>query len=193
MNYEYHRIQALHDSLVQHDVPQDVIQAILQGGEEIRKNTKPKVKAEWLKQAMIRMDGLVPSDRRKCIREACACCLGGMRGKLSKAIFKANPDLDSRIEAANRTRMVFGHSVRKLSSDTFEVCFFPEGMEHYRCPCLAHAEGAFPLTYCQCCGGHVKHHLQNALGDRLDCRVVHTVLTTAGKKPCTFELTIIQQ
>jgi hypothetical protein len=160
----------------------------MQEGESIRANLSPRKKAEWLRNAMERMEDL-PPELRKSIREGCSCCLGGKRGQLSKAIGRQYSTLSERVAAANRTPFVFGHTVTQTEDDTFEVQFQPDGWEMYRCPCLPHAEPRpFPVTYCQCCGGHVKHHLQQAIGLKLDCSVVHTALTSAGKQPCVFSL-----
>jgi len=66
------------------------------------------------------------------------------------------------------------------------VRFAPEGLDRYRCVCLPKAEKPLPITYCYCCGGHVKHHLQIALGRNLDCTVLSSALSSAGQRPCKF-------
>ena len=70
------------------------------------------------------------------------------------------------------------------------VCFAPEGQEHYRCVCLPKAREPLPVTYCYCCEGHVKHHLQAALGRKLAGVVRSSALSSGGAKPCTFLFTI---
>ena len=46
-----------------------------------------------------------------------------------------------------------------------------------------------PVSYCYCCAGHIKRHVQTALGRKLGVRAISTALSTAGKKGCVFELT----
>lgn len=126
------------------------------------------------------------------MREACACCLGGKRLQLSKAIARNHATLEERICAANETSYVFGHSVTQRDDGTIRVQFFPDGLASYRCPCMPKATEPMSITYCYCCGGHAKHHLQIALGRRLEVEAIHTALSSGGKLPCTFAFTIVE-
>ena len=186
--YEYHRIAALADSLQKAGIDQTTIDQVMLGGDAIRKSTTPEKKADWLRAAMLRMDDLLELDTRRTVREACACCLGGKRDQLAKAIAKDHETLEERIRAANETRFVFGHSVTLQDDCTVLVNFFPDGWTSYRCPCLPQAKEPLSITYCFCCGGHVKHHLQHALGRQMTCRVRTSALSSGGTKPCTFVL-----
>jgi hypothetical protein len=71
------------------------------------------------------------------------------------------------------------------------VSFSPEGLDKYRCVCLPKATDPVSITYCYCCGGHVKHHLQTALGRKLQMKVRSSALASGGKRPCTFLLSIL--
>lgn len=64
------------------------------------------------------------------------------------------------IAAANNTPFVFGHSVSLEADGRVLVSFAPDNLEQYRCVCLPKASEPISITYCYCCGGHVKHHLQ---------------------------------
>jgi hypothetical protein len=185
--YEYGRIAKLAETLKEAGIDQAIRDQIMDGGEAIRKSTKPEKKADWLRDAMFRMDKLLDTDTRYAVREACACCLGGKRLKMVKEIAKNNASLEDRIVAANEAKLVFGHSVTMQDDGTVLVCFGPDGEPPtYRCPCLPKAKAPLPITYCYCCGGHVKHHLQIALGRKLACRVRSSVLSSGGKKVCSF-------
>jgi hypothetical protein len=184
--YEYGRIGILEENLIKARIDPGIITEIMAGGSEIRASTKPDLKADWLREAMLRMDRLLDKETRHAVREACACCLGGKRLKNSKEIFKNNSTQEERIRAANETPFVFGHSVTMQDDGQVLVRFAPEGLERYRCPCLPQAKESLPITYCYCCGGHVKHHLQTALGAQLQVRVVSSALSSGGKRPCTF-------
>ena len=139
---------------------------------------------------MYRMDSLLDKDTRHAVREACACCLGGKRQDLVKAIAKKGGTLEERIQAANEARMVFGHSVSLQEDGRILVCFSPEGLANYRCVCLPQAKEPLPITYCYCCGGHVKHHLQIATGRSLELTVKSSSLSSGGRRPCTFLFTV---
>jgi len=184
--YEYGRINTLAQSLEEADIGPDIANQIMEGGETIRRGTRPEKKAEWLKGAMHRMDKLLDRQTRYAVREACACCLGGKRLKTVKEIAKQNETLEARIQAANEAKSVFGHSVTLEEDGQIRVCFSPEGLPQYRCVCLPKAKEPLSITYCYCCGGHVKHHLQIALGRKLKCKVRSSALASGWKKPCTF-------
>jgi hypothetical protein len=72
------------------------------------------------------------------------------------------------------------------------VQFAPEGLPHYGCVCLRKAKEPISITYCYCCGGHIKHHLQIALGCKLECQVRSSALSSGGKKPCSFLFRIME-
>lgn len=125
------------------------------------------------------------------MREGCACCLGGWRLKISTSIAKEIESLEERVKAANEANYV--GRVTMMENGEIRVSFYPEGLDHYRCVCLPQAKEPLPITYCYCCGGHVKHHLQIALGRELECTVLSSALSSGGKKPCVFSFRIIKE
>jgi hypothetical protein len=191
-NYEYHRIGHLAEQLEVAGIDEGMIDRIMEGGEDILRKTSPEKKADWFRGAMIRMNKLLDNETRKVVREGCACCLGGQRLKISKGIAQENDFLEDRIKAANEAKFVFGNSVTMTENGEVVVRFFPAGLDQYRCVCLPKAKEPLPITYCYCCGGHVKHHLQIALGRELDCTVLSSALSSGGKKPCTFSFKIVE-
>jgi hypothetical protein len=191
-NYEYHRIGRLAEQLEIAGIDRGIIDRIMEGGEDILRKTSPEKKADWLREAMVRMDNLLDYETRRTVREGCACCLGGRRLKISKIIAKENESLEERIKAADEANFVFGNSVTMTENGEIQVSFFPEGLDHYRCVCLPQAKEPLPITYCYCCGGHVKHHLQIALGRELDCTVLSSALSSGGKEPCTFSFRVAE-
>ncbi len=188
--YEFGRIRVLAAKLAAAGVAEEVAARIMEGGENISRGTRSERKAQWMAEAMRRMDELLDEETRHAVREGCACCLGGKRQQLSKAIAKDHDSLEDRVRAANETPFVFGHSVTQ-TGDEVVVAFSSEGQEEYRCVCLRGAEGPVSITYCYCCGGHVKHHLQNALGRKLAVTVRSSALASGGKEPCTFTLKLV--
>jgi hypothetical protein len=190
-NYEYGRIRVLAENLASARIAPSVAAEILRDGDLIRQGTKPELKADWMRAAMQKMDSLLGASTSRTVREGCACCLGGRRSKLSKSIAREHHDLEERIKAANETKFVFGHSVTSEADGSILVRFAPEGQDHYRCVCLPKAKEPLPITYCYCCGGHVKHHLQQALGQDLACTVRSSALSSGGKRPCSFAFRLI--
>ena len=188
MQYEYGRIKVLADNLRKFGIEEGIVGRIMEGGEAILKNTSPEKKAAWLGEAMCRMDALLDGKTRQAVREACACCLGGQRLKAVKEIAEkhAGASINERIKAADGVKLVFGNAVNLRSDGSIQVRFQPDNQGGYRCPCLPKASEPISITYCYCCGGHVKHHLQIALGRSLKGTVQSSVLSSGGKKPCTF-------
>jgi hypothetical protein len=189
-NYEYHRIGELATQLGKAGIKQETIDKIMEGGENILRTTSPAKKADWMREAMLRMNKILDLKTRKAVREACACRLTGRPLKASQAIASENKSLEDRIKAANKAFSVFGGCVRVQENGEILVRFAPEGLDHYRCACLRGADKPLPVTYCFCCGGHVKHHLQIALGRELDCTTRSSALSSGGKLTCTFSFKI---
>jgi hypothetical protein len=189
-NYEYHRIGELATQLGKAGIKQEIIDKIMEGGENILRKTSPAKKADWMREAMLRMNKLLDLKTRKTVREACACRLTGRPLKASQAIARENKSLEDRIKASNKAYSVFGGCVRMQENGEVLVRFAPEGLDHYRCACLRGAEKPLPVTYCFCCGGHVKYHLQISLGRELDYTIRSTALSSGGKLPCAFSLRI---
>lgn len=117
--------------------------------------------------------------------------LGGQRHDICKRIGKAHKNLDDAITAANEAKLVFGHSVTMEEDGRILVRFDSEDKDNYRCVCIPKAKGPVSATYCYCCGGHIKHHLQNALNRKLSCTVRSTALTSGGKTTCSFLFDIV--
>jgi len=191
--YEYGRIRKLDESLRKAQVNEPATDEIMAGGERIRRGTSPEQKADWFRGSMNRMDELLDAHTRRAVREACACCLGGKRLKVSKSIAREFDTLEERLAAANQATFVFGHSVTMHDDGTVRVDFSPSGLESYRCVCLPKAEEPISVTYCQCCGGHVKHHLQTALGRKVECTVLSSALSSGGTERCSFQFTLLPQ
>jgi hypothetical protein len=189
--YPYGKIEVLAQKLEQQGIAPDIIAQIMEGGETIQQGSSGEQKAAWMREAMRRMDKLLDRNTRYGVREQCACCLGGKRHQLVKEIAKRGGSLEERVQAANEARLVFGHSVALQEDGSVLVRFAPDGQPGYRCPCLPKAEEVLPITYCYCCGGHVKHHLQVALGRKLAVKVRSSVLSSGGKRPCNFVFTFV--
>ncbi len=57
---------------------------------------------------------------------------------------------------------------------------------------LSHENRAMPLTYCFCCAGHCRKHLQKLLDLQLKTKkVVSSPINSGGEKPCEFIFEII--
>ena len=188
--YEFRHIRVLEENLTKAHVAPEITAQIMEGGEAITNQSSREARADWMREAMQRMDQLLDPEVRHAVREKCACCLGNKRHAVSKAIASDHATLEERIAAANETPFVFGHSVTRQDDGSIVVSFMPEGQEHYGCACLREVKEPLSITYCYCCGGHVKHHLQTALGRKLAVTVLSSSLSSGGTQPCRFQLVL---
>ena len=189
--YEYGRIERLAESLEKRKVAKSIIAKIMKGGEDIKKGTAPDKKADWLREAMCRINKLLDKKTAQAVREGCACCLGGWRKERVKEISKKYSTLKDRVKAANEgEKRLFGNDVVLQKDGSIRVRFFYPGLPKYQCVCLRQAKKPLPILYCYCCGGHVKHHLQTALETNLKCKVESSALASGGKKNCVFVLNV---
>ena len=124
-NYENRLIRNLVTQLGKAGIKQEKIDHIMKGGEKIYRETRPKKKAEWIREAMLRMNKRLDLKTRKAVREACACRLTGRPLKASQAIARKNKSLESRIRAANDSFSVFGGCVAMWKNGRSSCAFFP--------------------------------------------------------------------
>ena len=170
-------------------VPQSQVEAIMAGADDVDKKDQEAMR-DWFVGAMRRMEGLMPMERRRGIREACACCLTGKRDAITKGIREAYGTVDQRLDALSKEQYVVGHSAQRLSNGDIRVRFSQSG-EGFRCPCLPAEGEPLPASYCMCCGGHIRFHLENALGVKAVCTVVSSAQMSQGKDACVFDYRIV--
>jgi len=187
---EYHRIRRLREGLAKAKVAPELQAAIMEGGDAVGDDSPPGERAQWMGGAMERMDALLDYDTRRLVRESCSCCLGGKRRDAMRAVAKAGGSIEERLAGVERARIVV--PVARLEDDgRILVRYGPEGPASFDCPCLKQAPEPISLTYCQCCGGHVRRHLETALERKLSCEVVSSILNSGGQEMCTFRLTLV--
>jgi hypothetical protein len=187
--YEDGKIEDLNESLKKNGIDDDIRKRIMESGELVKKTGKKEARAEWFFNAMNAMDELLDNDTRKQVREDCACCLEGKRQTICKKINKTYELPEERINAVNETHYIFGHEIKMMEKGKYEVSFFDESAPEKMCSCLKIIMNKkMPVTYCYCCGGHVRHHLETVLGKKLKVKIISSALSSMGKKSCRFEL-----
>jgi hypothetical protein len=188
--YDIGKIEDLNQSMIKHKIDDTIREKIMKSGELVKKTSKKEERAEWFFNAMNVMDELLDEKTKKKVREDCACCLEGKRQKLCKEVNKKYETPEERILAINETHYVFGHEIKITGEGKYEVTFFDEAMAEKVCSCLKIVmDKKMSKTYCYCCGGHIKHHLETVLGKKLNVETVDSALSSMGKKSCRFVLT----
>lgn len=185
---EFHRTRRLREGLAKAKVAPEIQAAIMEGGDAVRDDSPPAVRSRWMAGAMERMDSLLDYDTRRRVRESCSCCLGGKRRDAMRAVAKAGGSIEQRLAAVEAAKIVA--PIARLQPDgRVLVRFGPPAPATFGCPCLRQAEVRLSLTYCQCCGGHVRRHLETALQRELSCEEVSSILNSGGEEGCAFLLT----
>ncbi len=189
MKYEFGKIERLSESLILNKVPENIYSSIMKGGELVKKTAKNKEKALWFYNAMNTMDKLLNPELKQKVREDCACCLSGKRAALCKKVNKEYSTTEERIKAINDTHFVFGNEISILGKGKYQVVFFESTLPEKKCVCIKELTAAMSKTYCMCCGGHVKHHLETVLGVPLKVEILSSALSSEGRENCIFHLT----
>ena len=190
--YNFGPIERLNQSLEKYGIDKDIHKKIMESGESIKGKSTQEEKAEWCFNAMNLMDDLLDENTRNKVREDCACLTGGTREKFCKKINKDYSSTEERIKAVNESHYIFGHEIKITGKGKYEVYFFDESIPEKRCSCLngrLHCiNKKWSKTWCYCCGGHVKQHLETILGKKLEVKIIASALTSMGKKSCHFKL-----
>jgi len=186
--YDNRKLAIFIKSLKRNGVEKSICDAILDGSEFIKKLKNQEARSQIWFQMMKKMDDLLDEDFRKKIREECACCKKGWRNNDCKQVYKKYNTVEDRINAINQLSSVFGEGVKVLGKDRYRVTFFKDNPNSYKCVCQKMLNKEWSYTWCQCCGGHIKYHLETLLGERLEALLVTTALTSNGKNNCIFEL-----
>lgn len=190
------KVYAFGEGLLKNGVCGDDFFYIMQGGEEITATAK-KQRQEWFDAATRRMEERIEAKRLKEVRENSACCLGGKRDELAREICAKYPTVDERFAALSRERFIIGGKAWKdEETNTYYISFwYARPAEGYRCSCLHYYPKTQPMTktWCMCCGGHIKHHFETALGVKAEVSIVDTILTTCGERPCLFAFTVLEE
>lgn len=184
----------LRSSLERNGVDAAVMEQVYQGFEAIEDKSPKKVKAVFMRHAMKVLDDNLPYERRYEILDGCACCLGGSREQKVKRFLRDIADeshtLAEKVERLRQARPFYNST--RLNADgtiTDGVYYQVDGEYHCACTMFTKEKIDEPIssTYCLCCAGHFRHHLQKALGLKLrTVRVASSPLESLGKEPCEF-------
>ena len=136
------------------------------------------------------MDELLDYDTRTAVREGCACCLGGNKARTCNKIVHEFDTLEERIKAVNDKQYICGSLILKKNGEIIAVSE-PVDQYYLQCVCLPGAKAPISITYCYCCQGYIKHHLQTALGCELEGGIISSSLSSGGKEPCVYSFRVV--
>jgi hypothetical protein len=193
--------EKLKKSLEKYNIDREIIREIYEGYEDIRDKSSKKVKIPFMRRAMRILDEKVEYDKRYNIIDNCACCLGGARAKAVKKFYKSiegqNLTLLEKVNALREEHPFQNYSTRLNDDGTISdgIYYLVDGKYKCACPCLNKEKLDEPIssTYCLCCAGHFRHHIQNALGIKLRTKeIVSSAIASLEKEPCVFVFEVIE-
>ncbi len=171
------------------------------------KTIKEIIGNEDLVDVIGRMENLIDSDMMHEILDSCACGGGQEFLNQCKKIGKdlAGKTLDEKIDYLNN--YIF-HSEKIIlnRNNLLTGTFLYKENEKYKCVCSAAVKKGMmvydltentdnrtmPLSYCFCCAGSFRRHLQLQLGIELKTKkIVSSPINSRGQKPCEFIFEIL--
>ncbi|MFW2489164.1 hypothetical protein ACN077_11355 [Clostridium chromiireducens] len=184
----------LKESLEKNNVDEKIIMKIYEGYEDIGDKSSKRVKVMFMRRAMSIIDEHFDYEKRYKIIDVCACCLGGSREKNVKKFVKSlqgqKLSLSQKVQELREVRPFYNSTT--LNEDgtiTDGIYYNIDDKYKCACTCLSKENITEPIssTYCLCCAGHYRHHLQNALGIKLKTKkVVSSAIESLEKEPCVF-------
>ena len=152
-----------------------------------------------------RMESMLDSEITYQILDSCAC---GTSIKAIKEIKEIKAEkLEEKIkEIAHLNDFHSDWNVCLNKDNTITAGWIIKEKDKYACVCstvvkngvkvsdIPLGDRVMPLTYCICCAGHCRQHLQKLLNIQLKTKeIVSSPINSKGEKPCEFIFEIIKQ
>jgi hypothetical protein len=149
--------------------------------------------AEEVMALVNQMDKLLTKEQCLLVMQEQGCCKTGKGPAAHCAFGKANIDkpLKERVALLNEAQIPYKVPCRLNGDGTLSVWWGSENLRKGNCPCgfTKKLPDSFevPLTFCGCCGGHIRNNYQKSLGVRLRLKeIVSSSSSSNGKKRCEF-------
>lgn len=139
------------------------------------------------------MDKLLSKEQCLAVMEQQGCCTTGKPAVVHREFGKKYKDKNLKEKLELYDKMDTPHKPPcRLNDDGTLSVFWCHGQEgDYTCVCgnikKLHKPVNIPITYCGCCGGHVRQNLKKSLGINLKLKeIVSSPISSNGKKHCEF-------
>ena len=149
--------------------------------------------AEDVMALINQMDKLLTEEQRLSVMQEQGCCKTGVGPKAHSEFGQTNKSTPLKEKAALLSEAQMPHTAPcRLNDDgTLSVWWGAEHLSKGSCPCgiIKKLPDSFdvPLTFCGCCGGHIRNNYQKSLGVQLRLKeIVSSSSSSKGKKRCEF-------
>jgi len=144
------------------------------------------------------MDKLLTKEQCLSIMEEQGCCKTGKNDAANRAFGEkhAGKSIKEKVSLYAEADIPYRVPCRLNDDGTLSV-FWGMGKDGaYKCVCTGIKKLPQPAkvsrTYCGCCGGHVRHAYQNALGVKLRLKeIVSSAASSGGEERCEFLFEIV--
>jgi len=170
--------------------------------ETIAKFTLPRIKkatpheiVEFTRQ----LETLLSKEQCLCVMDQQGCNKSNKTSAAFRKFGEKHADKTLAEKIALMPELETGHKVNHISLNddgTITLTFGTANGEGYHCPCAPIKQLKpydFPLTYCGCCGAHVRYTHQFALGVTLRLKeIVSSMANSNGEKACEFIYDVVE-
>ena len=177
-------IKQIPETMRKHGIPEETI---------ARFDFPGKGGAEEVMTLITQMDKLLTNEQCLSVMQEQGCCKTGIGPKAHSAFGQANKGrpLKEKVALLNEAQMPHKAPCRLNGDGTFSVWWGAENLRKRSCPCgfIKKLPDSFevPLTFCGCCGGHIRNNYQKSLGVKLRLKeIVSSSSSSNGKKRCEF-------
>jgi len=150
---------------------------------------------DYIKQ----MDNILSEEQRLMVMQEQGCCKTGIGPRAHHAFGKKHADktLEEKVDILNKTEMPHRAPCRLNADKTLSVYWGFENEGKYNCVCgivkKLPKPVDVPLTFCGCCGGHIRNTYQMSLDVKLNLKeIVSSAASSNGKKHCEFLYEIVE-
>lgn len=144
------------------------------------------------------MDKLLSKEQCLSIMQEQGCCKSGKGPAAHREFGRANEGktLKEKVALLNLAQIPHNAPCHLNDDGTLSVYWGSDDMGKKSCPCgfTKTLPDSFevPLTFCGCCGGHIRSNYQKSLGVKLRLKeIVSSSSNSRGKKRCEFLYEIV--
>ena len=146
------------------------------------------------------MNKLLTKEQVLSVMQEQGCCKSGIGPKAHSAFGceHTGKPLEDKVKLLNDATGMPHKAPCHLNDDgTLTVYWGSENMKGRNCPCgfIKKLPDSYevPLSFCGCCGGHIRNNYQKSLGVKLRLKkIVSSSSSSRGKKRCEFLYEIVE-